>query len=189
MPSRHLLELAEQVAYLLGPHWISRPDDRWPDSVWLADDAEHDIVLILTGAHITARGFMPKWRDLPHGPRSQAISMAAVDARYVSGHLQRRLLPKYDTALTQWRELAGVANHNEGARDQVAAEILRMLACSEVMETHPVTRATRIVRWSRNAAAGADLTVHNGGASVDMRLTDLTPAEAAAVSAVISRRS
>lgn len=146
--------LAGQVAELMSTvegDWDTRPATGWTAAAHLVRDDGLQLVLILHGRSVTARGVWPHGPQPRYGPPTPEITMAATSAQYVSGHIQRRLLARLEEVFAQWTEGAAAAEVERSARGASAGRIAAALASipdghtwTEVQDTHRSTLIRRL---------------------------------------------
>ncbi|MFF9690426.1 hypothetical protein [Streptomyces sp. NPDC014623] len=184
--------LASQVAELMstmGGTWGSRPATGWAAAAHLVRDDGLRLVLILNGRSVTARGVWPYGPQPRFGPPAPEITMAATSAQYVSGHIQRRLLARYEEVFAQWVEGAAAAEAERSARRASAAEIAAALAripdghtWTEVQDTHRSTLIRRL-----GPRVNVRTKVGPAGEEVELSVSGLTGSAAAELCARIAQ--
>jgi hypothetical protein len=192
--SAPLLTTARRTAALLGPGWSAVPDPHWPRAVQLTKPRPHKdpyqirisdegkdrlVIYGLIGSHgdhrislggietpqISVRGDLPA-RQLP---------------RHLATHLQRRLLPAYDTALTQVTETR--ARHQDLAAARTATvELLKdAMPGSWASTTGGEDRPTVHSPYEGPGEMGITAHINRDGTHVGLGLRSLTPEQAVQV--------
>jgi len=186
------VRLAGQVAEMMSSMeggWRSEPESGWAAAARLVRDDGLQVVLILDGRSITARGAWPYGPPPRYGPPAPQITMVATSAEYVSGHIRRRLLARHEEVFAQWRRLAAAAEAEQRRRSAVAARIAAALAPIQVghtwTETQDAQSTTKVSRLGPGVSVRA--TVGPSGDAAELSVTGLTGSAAAELCAHLAR--
>lgn len=190
-----MAELAEAVAALMDTtdtSWHTEPTRAWQNAVFIVSDHGHEIALIPQGRSITARGFLPREPNIRFGPSSPDITMTARSAQYIHRHISRRLMPRYEAALTEWRRLAAETLTEQAGRASVAAQIAYALGAHRITpdwaaDVHVTEQAGHVQRTTVRRGNDVRADVGKNGATVDLTVKDLTGDQAAAVCELVHR--
>ncbi|MFB8026897.1 MULTISPECIES: hypothetical protein [unclassified Streptomyces] len=181
-------QVAELMSTMEGT-WDSRPATGWTAAAHLVRDDGLQLVLILNGRSVTARGVWPHGPRPPYGPPAPEITMAATSAQYVSGHIKRRLLARLEEVFAQWIQGAAAAEAERSARGASSARIAAALAripgrriWTEAQDAHRSTLVRRLgPRVNVRAKVGP------AGEEVELAVSGLTGSAAAELCAFLAQ--
>ncbi|WP_328863297.1 hypothetical protein [Streptomyces sp. NBC_00306] len=186
-------ELADAIAAQMqttDAHWHTEPTRAWPDAAFLISDDGHQIALIRTGRSVTARGFFPTEPRLRHGPSHPEITMADRSPQYICGHIRRRLMPRYEEALTAWRRLAAETVSEQAGRAATAARIASALGADRITadwsaQVHVTEETGHSPRTTVRRHPDTRADISGSGDTVNLTANNLTGEQAAAVCALL----
>ncbi|MGW2841931.1 hypothetical protein ACWCWD_29600 [Streptomyces sp. NPDC001493] len=194
MQKDEFAELAHHVAASLTVaerSWWCVPDTSWECAARMRSSDGREIVLILTGRSVTARGMWGRGIPPRFGPPSPEVSMAADGATYVAGHIRRRLLPRYEVVFARWLELEAEAEAEKAARRVVAERIAGSLgpglerAPGSVEVTHEdKLRQSAVDR--RSGRVHMRFLIGRGGNEIEVSVSGLAGVQAEALGALLA---